>query len=79
MDHNKDSMKAIVTVSLLNFHYWLCVNGATTYVEWLELNKAVKKETKQSLRDLQLEPGNAIFNKLKTEGGYGINFLTMSS
>lgn len=54
MDHNKDSMKGIVTVSLLNFHYWLCVNGATTYVEWLELNKAVKKETKQSLRDLQL-------------------------
>jgi hypothetical protein len=78
MEHNKESLKNLLTVSLLNFHYWLNVNGAATYVEWLGLNRAVKLETSLSLRDLQLEPGNATFKKLTTDGGFGVNFLTMT-
>jgi hypothetical protein len=52
MDHNRESMKSLVTISLLNFHYWLQQNGATTYVDWLELNRAVKLETNKGIRDL---------------------------
>lgn len=79
MDHNRESMKSLVTISLLNFHYWLQQNGATTYVDWLELNRAVKLETNKGIRDLQIEPGNIIFSKLMSEGNYGVNFLTMNS
>jgi hypothetical protein len=66
-----------VTVNLVNLALWLLETKLPTFVDWIDLNNAVKEELDGiSLRELQMEEHNTIF-QLLTEN-YTRSFLLMS-
>ena len=66
-----------MTVNLANLALWLLETKLPTFVDWIDLNNAVKEELEGiSLRELQIEEQNTIF-KLLTEN-YSRPFLLMS-
>jgi hypothetical protein len=54
-------------------------NNASTFVDWLELSKLVKDETglKNGLRDLQKDPNNPVYKRLKLH--FTPTFLLLSA
>ena len=64
-------------MNLANLALWLLETKLPTFVDWIDLNNAVKEELEGiSLRELQIEEQNTIF-KLLTEN-YSRPFLLMS-